>query len=69
MSGRQVISPEAHEPDHSAHYAVATADGEGTVQAWIDLLQTTDARRVDAAVTRQALNMPKTVNRGVSGLR
>ena len=42
-----------------AHYAVAKADGNAAVQAWIALLpdwQAARARRVDAVVTRR---MPK----------
>ena len=46
------------------HYAVAKADGDGAVQAWIDLLpdwQTARARRVDAVVTRHVPNVHKAV--------
>jgi hypothetical protein len=47
-----------------AHYAVPKAEGDGAVQARIDLLpewQTAHARRADAAVTRQALNVHKAI--------
>src|SRR3989454_8907499 len=43
---------------------IAKADGDGAVQAWIDLLpewQTAHARRVDAVVTRQAPNVHKAI--------
>lgn len=47
-----------------AHYAVAKSEGNGAVQAWIDLLpdwQSTRARRIDAVVTRQMPNAHKAV--------
>ena len=47
-----------------AHYAVPKAEGDGAVQAWIDLLpewQTAHARRVDAVVTRRAPNVHKAI--------
>ena len=47
-----------------SHYAVPKAEGDGAVQAWIDLLpelQTAHARLVDAVVTRQAPNVHKAI--------
>jgi hypothetical protein len=47
-----------------AHYAVPKSEGDGAVQAWIDLLpdwQMDRARRVDAVVTREAGNVHKAV--------
>ena len=47
-----------------AHYAVPKSEGDGAVQAWIDLLpdwQPARARRVDAVVTRQVPRVHKAV--------
>jgi hypothetical protein len=46
------------------HYAVPKSDGDGPVQAWIDLLpgwQPERARRIDAVVTREIPNLHKAV--------
>jgi len=46
------------------HYAVPKSEGDGAVQAWIDLLpdwQSDRARSVDAAVTRQMPNVHKAI--------
>ena len=46
------------------HYAVPKSEGDGAVQAWIDLLpdwQSARARRVDAVVTRQVPNVHKAI--------
>lgn len=46
------------------HYAVAKADGDAAVQAWIDLLpewQSVRARRVDAMVTKSMRGAHKAV--------
>ncbi len=46
------------------HYAVPKSDGDGPVQAWIDLLppwQGDRARRIDAVVTREAAALHKAV--------
>jgi hypothetical protein len=50
--------------DLPAHYAIPKSEGDGAVQAWIDLLpdwQTVRARRVDAIVTREVKNVHKAV--------
>ncbi len=67
MSGRQASARKptnAAAKELPAHYAVPKADGDGAVQAWIDLLpdwQSARARRVDAVVTRQVPNVHKAV--------
>ena len=67
MSGRQVISRKPRKAAAKklpAHYAVPKAEGDGAVQAWIDLLpewRTAHASRVDAEVTRQARNVHKAI--------
>ena len=76
MSGRQVISPQGYGgggEETAAHYAVPKAEGDGAVQAWIDLLpewQTAHARRVDAVVTRHAPNVHSAIKwHGANRLR
>ncbi len=47
-----------------AHYAVPKGEGDGPVQAWIDLLpdwQSARARRIDAVVTRQVPHVHKAI--------
>jgi len=61
-SVRKPEKPAAYRPP--PHYAVAKADGDAAVQAWIDLLpdwQSVRARRVDAVVTLQMQDVHKAV--------